>query len=75
MKILYAPLDHRLTRASPPVELDRNKRASAIRVKRHSLTVQKNMCFPQKQSQLTSAISDIPSECYPKGETSEQKHN
>lgn len=33
------------------------------------------MCFPEKQSQLTSAVYDIPSECYTKGETSEQKHN
>lgn len=61
MKIVYAPMDHKLTTASPPVEPDRNRRAAATRVKKHSLNAQK-ACFPEKQSP-TSKISDIAAEC------------
>lgn len=52
MKIVYAPMDHKLTTASPPVELDRNRRTAATRVKKHFLNAQK-ACFPEKQSPAT----------------------
>lgn len=61
MKIVYAPMDQKLTTASPPVELDRNRGAAATRPKKHSLNVQK-ACFPEKQSPASN-ISDIAAEC------------
>lgn len=45
MKTVYAPMDNKLTTASPPVELDRNRRAAATRVKKNSLKVQKACVF------------------------------
>lgn len=61
VKIVYAPMDHKLTTASPPEELDRHRRAAATRVKNHFLNAQK-ACFPEKQSPA-SKISDIAAEC------------
>lgn len=76
MKILYAPMDHQLTIASPSVEPDRNRRAAVTRVRRHFLNTQKAH-FPETQSLLTSTTSDISSECYPteKKKRGKQKHN
>lgn len=51
-----------MTTNSPPVELDRKRRAAATKVKNHSLNAQKAFkCFPEKQSP-DSKISDIAAE-------------
>lgn len=74
MKILYAPMDHQLTIASPSVEPDRNRRAAVTRVRRHFLNTQKAH-FPETQSLLTSTTSDISSECYPTEKKKEENKN